>query len=137
VLDAYPEKRYPGVVHKIVPTADRAKATVLTKVAFRERDDRVLPEMSAKVFFLSKEAEPAKAGAAPRLTVPLSAVTTRDDKKIVLLIRDGAIVESPVRIGGVMNDRIEILEGLVQGDRVVLRPDPSLTTGSRVTVAGA
>ena len=55
VLDAYPDQRYPGVVHKIVPTADRAKATVLTKIAFRSRDERVLPEMSAKVLFLSEE----------------------------------------------------------------------------------
>ncbi|HXF99207.1 MAG TPA: efflux RND transporter periplasmic adaptor subunit, partial [Bacteroidota bacterium] len=30
-LDAYPDRRYRGYVHKIVPTADRAKATVLTK----------------------------------------------------------------------------------------------------------
>jgi HlyD family secretion protein len=135
VLDAYPEKRYAGYVHKIVPTADRAKATVMTKVAFRQRDDRVLPEMSAKVFFLSKETTPDEAGAAPKLTIPLSSVTTRDDKKIVLLIRDGFITETPVRLGSVMNDRIEILEGLSQGDRVVVRPDLSLTSGSRVTVA--
>ena len=52
VLDAYPEVRYQGYVSKIVPTADRAKATVLTKVRFKARDERVLPEMSAKVAFL-------------------------------------------------------------------------------------
>ena len=34
-LDAYPEVRYQGYVAKIVPTADRAKATVLVKVAFK------------------------------------------------------------------------------------------------------
>ena len=54
-LDAIPDKRYHGIVHKIVPTADRAKATVLTKVQFLDRDELVLPEMSAKVLFLSKE----------------------------------------------------------------------------------
>src|ERR1041385_8816774 len=44
VLDAYPDVRYPGYVAKIVPTADRAKATVQVKVAFRSYAARVLPE---------------------------------------------------------------------------------------------
>ena len=52
-LDAYPQQRYPGYVTKIVPTADRAKATVLVKIKFRQYDQKVLPEMSAKISFLS------------------------------------------------------------------------------------
>ena len=70
-LDAYPDRRYPGVVHKIVPTADRAKATVMVKVRFLEQDERVLPEMSAKVTFLSAESDEAVAGAPPRLMIPI------------------------------------------------------------------
>ena len=38
----------------IVPTADRTKATVLVKVGFVDNDPRILPEMSAKVAFLSR-----------------------------------------------------------------------------------
>jgi RND family efflux transporter MFP subunit len=136
VLDAYPDRRYPGYVHKIVPTADRAKATVMTKVAFRSMDDRVLPEMSAKVMFLSKEDDGAKAGASPALTVPLPSVTTRQDRKVVLLVRNGIVTETPVTAGEVMGDRIVITEGLAPGDQVVLRPDPSLTTGSKVKPRG-
>ncbi len=132
VLDAYPEKRYAGSVYKIVPTADRAKATVMTKVAFTERDSRVLPEMSAKVTFLSKDSEKSEAGAPSRLTVPASAVVPRNGSWLVLGVRDGKIVETPVRTGGTLGNRIEILEGLVPGDQVVLRPDPSLTPGTKV-----
>jgi RND family efflux transporter MFP subunit len=133
-LDAYPDRRYQGYVHKIVPTADRAKATVLTKVRFKERDDRVLPEMSAKVTFLAKAADTMDTQAAPRLTVPSSAVVKRDGRDIVLLVRDGQVVETPVRVGGNIGDRIVIEEGLAQGDTVVLRPDPSITTGTKVKV---
>ena len=57
VLDANPGKTYQGYVFKIVPTADRSKATVLVKVGFKSYDDRVLPEMSAKVSFLSEQNE--------------------------------------------------------------------------------
>ena len=52
-LDAYPDQRYLGYVTKIVPTADRAKATVLVKIKFKEYDHRVLPEMGAKITFLA------------------------------------------------------------------------------------
>ena len=50
-LDSFPGKTYHGVVSKIVPTVDRAKATVLTKIKFVDRDEHVIPEMSAKVAF--------------------------------------------------------------------------------------
>src|SRR6266516_3649228 len=54
VLTKNADVRYPGSVAMIVPTADRAKATVQVKVAFRSYDARVLPEMSAKVHFLPR-----------------------------------------------------------------------------------
>lgn len=50
-LDSFPGKVYRGTVSKIVPTVDRAKATVQTKIRFTDRDEHVLPEMSARVTF--------------------------------------------------------------------------------------
>jgi HlyD family secretion protein len=134
VLDAYPEIRYQGFVSKIVPTADRAKATVLTKVRFKERDERVLPEMSAKVTFLSKELDKATSTAPPKLTVPLSAVVNRNGADVVLLVREGTLTEMPVKTGERIGARVEIREGVVQGDQVVARPDPTLATGSKIKV---
>ncbi len=133
VLDAYPDQRYPGVVHKIVPTADRAKATVLTKIAFRSRDERVLPEMSAKVLFLSEEPRVKESANIPVLTIPLSSVVERNGKQVVLTVADDAIVETPVVLGAPLADRITVREGLSAGDRIVARPDPSLVAGVRVT----
>jgi len=57
-LDALPEVRLLGEVSRIVPTVDRAKATVLVKVAFVERDPRTLPDMSAKAAFLKQRPPP-------------------------------------------------------------------------------
>ena len=132
MLDAYPDRRYPGVVHKIVPTADRAKATVLTRVRFRERDDRVLPEMSAKVTFLSREQEQKPSDSVPILTVPSSAVVSRDGRSVVLLVRGTTVVEIAVRTGERFGDRIEIREGLTARDLVVINPPPDLRDGAAV-----
>lgn len=134
VLDAYPEIRYQGYVSKIVPTADRAKATVLTKVRFKARDERVLPEMSAKVAFLSKEVDSAAAQQKPVLTVPFSSVASRNGQQVVLLVRDDILSEVPVDVGRRLGDRIEIRTGLMERDRVVLRPTPELASSTKIKV---
>ena len=134
VLDAYPDKRYRGFVHKIVPTADRAKATVLTKVRFREKDERVLPEMSAKITFLDKELDEQSSSAEPILTVPAGSVITREGFAHVLLLRDRTLIETPVKTGQRIGERFEITEGLVPGDRVVRQASPDLTGGTEVKI---
>lgn len=134
VLDAYPDVRYQGYVSKIVPTADRAKATVLTKVRFKSRDERVLPEMSAKVSFLSKETDSAAAQQRPVLTVPFTAVVSRGGRDVVLLVQNDIVTEVPVRTGARLGDRLEIKEGLAERDRVVLRPTQELSSGMKIKV---
>ncbi len=132
-LDAYPQKRYPGFVNKIVPTADRAKATVLTKVRFSERDENVLPEMRAKVNFLNEVQKQNAKNSAPKISVPASAVTTRNGQKIVFVVNNGAVFETAVTLGEAMGGRIEILSGVSSGQKIVLRPSEKLATGAKVT----
>lgn len=131
-LDAYPEKRYNGFVNKVVPTADRAKATVLTKVRFKERDERVLPEMRAKVNFL-KEGKQQAQNSPPKLSVPASAIVTRNGQKVVFVANNDVVTETAVQLGEVMGNRIEIKQGVTAGQKVVLRPAENLSTGTRFT----
>ena len=65
-LDAIPEGPVPRTVDKIVPTADRAKATVLDQSSISGPDELVLPEMSAKVIFLNKEPEKTTENSTPK-----------------------------------------------------------------------
>jgi RND family efflux transporter MFP subunit len=130
-LDAYPDKRYKGTVSKIVPTADRSKATVLTKVRFSERDQRVLPEMSAKINFLGQENE---APGSPVLAVDGAAITQRGDKSVVFLLKERTAVETPVVTGKSMGRMTEIRSGLAQGQSVILNPPAELASGAAVTL---
>jgi HlyD family secretion protein len=133
-LDAIPDRRFAGEVHMIVPTADRTKATVLTKVKFLETDDRILPEMSAKVAFLSK---PMKAGERqPHLIIPKTALVTRQGRSYSFLVTGNRAKLVPITLGVPLNDLVEIKSGLKEGDRVVLNPPASLKDGSRVRVKG-
>lgn len=129
-LDAIPDRRFQGEVHMIVPTADRAKATVMTKVKFLTRDDRILPEMSAKVAFLSRSLE--KGEAKPRLAVGKSALITRNAKSAAFLLQENHVKSVEVSIGEEMGELVEITAGLKEGDRVVVKPPASLKNGDRV-----
>lgn len=133
-LDAFPEKRYRGVVDKIVPTADRAKATVMTKIRFLDLDSRVLPEMSAKVSFLSADAGRRKQDEKPKIVVNSAAVLTRSGKSVVYIVLDNALVERTVQIGERFETMVEIVSGLAPGEKVVVKPAADLKNGMRVTV---
>jgi len=133
VLDAYPDARYPGYVAKIVPTADRAKATVQVKVAFRSYDSRVLPEMSAKVHFLPRPSRVA-VDTQPVLVVPSTAVVERNGRTVVFVVEGGRAVEVPVVVGRQLGSSVAIREGLRPGVQVVDSVSASLRGGAKVTV---
>ena len=132
-LDAYPQQRYPGYVTKIVPTADRAKATVLVKIKFRQYDQKVLPEMSAKIAFLPAGTGSSAAEMKALLTVPAAAVATRDGRSVVYQIRDEHAVEVPVTVGQKLAGLVEIKSGLKDGDKVIGKVGDQLKDGAKVT----
>ena len=132
-LDAVPEKQYRGIVHMIVPTADRSKATVLTKVDFLDRDARVLPEMSLKVQFLKDSTVVDSSG--PKLTVPAAAVVSKNGSKVVFVVEGDHVVETPVTLGEAVGNGLEVKSGLKDGDKVVLSPANKLRSGSKVKAA--
>lgn len=133
-LDAYPEQRYEGFVTKIVPTADRAKATVLVKVGFNSYDSRVLPEMSAKVLFLTKPSDVATQNVRPFLTVPSAAVVDRDGRKVVFLVRENLATEIVVSTGRQVGSLVEITSGLNAGDKVIDKVTHEINPGVKVKV---
>ena len=131
-LDALPESRFQGVVHMIVPTADRSKATVMVKVRFIDKDPRILPEMSAKVAFLSRAVKPEEMK--PRTVVNSNAVIIHKDKNFVFLVKNNRAVETPVTTGEKLGDMIEVLNGVKAGDKVVLKPVDKLRDGKRIKI---
>ncbi|MDZ7589830.1 MAG: efflux RND transporter periplasmic adaptor subunit [Rubrivivax sp.] len=135
-LDALPETRFRGSVVRIVPTVDRAKATVMTKVRFDQLDPRVLPEMSAKVVFLKQR--PTEADLQPVLAVNPRTVVQREGRPVVLRIANGEVLEAvPVTPGRTLGDLLEVQGGaLKSGEQLVLTPGNELQSGARVAVAG-
>jgi RND family efflux transporter MFP subunit len=133
VLDALPDTRFRGSISRMVPTIDRAKATVMTKVKFDEIDPRILPEMSAKVSFLSQEVTPEQQK--PLVGVKADAIVERDGRKVIFVVRNDRAVAVPVTPGIKVGDVTAIAGDVKSGEKAVASPPPSLASDALVKVA--
>ena len=132
-LDALADMRFRGEVHAIVPTVDRSKATVLVKVRFLDKDSRMLPDMSAKVSFLSRNLKPEELK--PRIAVSQAALINRGNQNAVFLLRGNHVQQTSLQLGKKLGDMMEVTEGLKPGDRVVINPPKGLKDGSKIKIA--
>ena len=150
MLDALPGVRFMGEVGGLVPTVDRAKATVTTKIRFQKLDERILPEMSAKVNFLAKPI--TVADQQPVLAVPPKALHEVDGRTVLWRVKahaaEGASAQSlqveavAVKAGRMLGDvrEVQAAEGaassaLKAGDQIVTQADRSLKPGQSVKPA--
>jgi HlyD family secretion protein len=130
-LDAFPDLRMPGKVSRTVPTVDRSKATLLVKIEFVERDPRVLPDMSAKVSFLTRSLTETEKK--PVTAVQAAAVTKRDGKDVVFLIEENITKQTAVTVAGKIGDLVQV-SGVKPGDKVVITPNEKLKDGAAVAI---
>ncbi|MFY2762908.1 efflux RND transporter periplasmic adaptor subunit [Arenimonas sp. MALMAid1274] len=135
VLNAYPDWRIPAEVIAIVPTADRSKATVKVRIAFKEKDERVVPDMGVRVSFL-QDAAPARPDAplVVGVTVPAEAIVQRDGKTVLFVVRDDRASLRDVDAADARDGRRRITRGVAVGEQVVLSPPTTLADQAKVTV---
>jgi HlyD family secretion protein len=134
-LNAYPDWTIPAEVIAVIPTADRSKATVTVRVGLKVKDARVVPEMGARVAFLSPTPFAPAAGASRSVTVPFDAVETEEDgQPVVYVIDEGQAHRRAVRLGA-RTTRGQILEaGVSPGEAVALGAEGRLHDGAGVRV---
>jgi RND family efflux transporter MFP subunit len=134
-LNAYPDWEIPAQVIAVIPTADRSKATVTVRVGFKVRDPRIVPEMGARVSFLSPVT--AASSAAPEqkgVLVPPEAVKGADPG-VVFVIADGKAERRAVRLGARQSQGQVLLSGVRSGEEVAVTNVDKLDDGTRIRVA--
>jgi HlyD family secretion protein len=142
VTDAYPDKKYQGVVDLISPEANRQKATVQVRVKVLDPDDLLKPDMNATVSFLGTRNSATAQGSAttigsverPPIRVPATAV--RDGA--VFVVENGKAAKRAVAImKTVGGEDVEVRQGLIGGEDLIISPPESLQDGNRVIVQDA
>lgn len=138
VLNAYPDWTIPAEVIAIVPTADRSKATVKVRIAFLQRDERIVPDMGVRVSFLEQAPAPS-ATAAPVISgvsIADEAVVERDGRTVVFVVGEGKARLREVQVEAARSGKRRVTRGLAVGEQVVLSPPENLRDGNTVRSEG-
>ena len=132
-LNAYPEWDINSEVIAIIHTADRNKATVKVRIGLLEKDQRVLPDMGAKVSFL-KEQPNTKSVVLKGVIVPSTSVIKEGASSFVFLIKNGIIVKTKVQVESTSANYARIINGIKNGDSVVVNSNNGLQDGQEVVI---
>jgi len=115
-LNAYPDWVIPAHVIAIIPTADRAKATVRVRVGLDEEDPRILPQMGVRVAFLTPDEAPQTQTVRQAVAVPAQAVDAKGDTGTIFVVNGNTVERRAVRLGGQLPDgRRIVLSGINPG----------------------
>jgi RND family efflux transporter MFP subunit len=132
-LNAYPNWDISSEVIAIIPTADRNKATVKVRIGLLEKDERVLPDMGAKVSFLKEQVTEAPEEI-NGVMIPSSAIIKEDDLSYVFVIKNGLIIKTKIAVGSSSSNFSRLIDGVEVGDNVVTDPNNELQNGQEVLI---
>lgn len=130
-VDAFPGRKWRGVLRQIIPTADRAKATVQVKVKILDPGERLLPEMSATVSFLESRRSDAELQEPPKFWLPAAAIASG---RVAVVDDKGRVSLRNVVTGETRDGRVEVKEGLKSGERIASDKIDQLKDGQVVRV---
>jgi HlyD family secretion protein len=128
--DAFPDRKYDGFIKEISPEANRQKATVQIKVKVTKPDDYLRPEMNASVAFVADRKADADVNAITKPVVIVPSGAVRDSAVFVVL--DGKAVKRVIKPGATSAQGVQVDEGLIGGEDLIVNPPASLKDGDRV-----
>lgn len=117
-VDTYSDTDFEATVTAINPKAELQNSVVnyVVVLDFEGQEGRILrPEMTAHVRLQLEERENV-------LTAPRTALRRQNGRPMVVVERDGSWVEQPVRTGWRTDQRVEIVDGVREGDLIQLNP---------------
>jgi multidrug efflux pump subunit AcrA (membrane-fusion protein) len=134
-ISGAPGLRFPVQVREVAQVADPVTQTFKVRVAMRAPTEaRILPGMTATVTLTYRRASVLGS----RTLIPVEAVarTPAGEQVAWVLGADQAVSPRPVKLGAAAGGRVEVLDGLQPGDRLVVAGVRFLREGMRVRDLG-
>ncbi len=127
--DAYPDRKYNGVLTEVAPEANRQKATVQVKVQIQNADGYLRPDMNATVQFISDA--PASTEPTRGVLIPAKAIHSDGRRQYVLVAYEGRAIARDIRVITQRSDGT-VVDGLTGGEDLILDAPPTVKDGSRI-----
>ena len=124
-VDAYPKESFLGRVVKVAPAVDPRSRKLKVELEIENKDHRLKPGMFADVEIIYNEHSNV-------LVVPRISVLQREGEEILFTVDDNRAKLRVVKTGISDEERIEIVEGLTEGESVVVEGNYGLIDGAKV-----
>ncbi len=125
-FDGILNKEYNGKVTEVARVGISSAGVVNFTVTIEllDGDENVLPGMTAAVNIIVSEIENV-------LIIPNRAVRIKDGQRVVYVLEDGAVLPTsvPITIGAISDLQSEVIDGVNEGDVIVLNPPAEIPTG--------
>ncbi|MBI4776132.1 MAG: efflux RND transporter periplasmic adaptor subunit [Deltaproteobacteria bacterium] len=128
-LDAYPDGVLKGRVERVYPYLDPRLRTRTMEIVL-DKSVHLLPGMFARLRVLLKTVSEA-------VVVPSEALVLTPKGRVVFVVEDGKAIGRPVETGIEEGNRIQIIAGVVPGDKVVVAGNEKLKDGAAVSLSGS
>lgn len=125
-VSAYPKVSFQGKINFIGAAVREASRDLLVEAAVDNQDGRLKPGLFAEARLIT--------GDEKAVAVPAAALRIEGTRRKLFIIRKDQLEERLVEIGETREDWIEIRQGLVDGESVVLNPNESAADGAPVVL---
>ena len=126
-VEAYPDLVFNATVTRVSPVVDTTSRTKEVILHFDERDSRVNAGMFGKIKLYTKDY-------AGEVVMPGDALVSLNDVLYAYVVKEGGetVERRKVKTGESVDGMIQILEGISEGEKVVVQGQTSLNDGSKI-----
>jgi RND family efflux transporter MFP subunit len=124
-MAAFPGKEFKGRVHIIYPSLEEKTRTLMVEALVPNQDGFLKPGLFAKVVLFT-------AGAGETVVAPVTALLYEAENVKVFVVEGDRAQERPVKLGSKYGEVMEIVQGLKQGERLVVAGQQNLSSGVKV-----
>lgn len=122
---AYPDRNFAGTIARISPSVSATARTLVVEAEVQNSEGLLKPGQFATVRITQSKPEPA-------VMIPVKAVKTVGDANSVFVIKEGIAREQFVQLGLLENDMIQVKQGIIEGEMVVVGNLGALSDGVMV-----
>ena len=127
-VDAFPTSEFKGGVTTIYPSLEEKTRTLLVEALIPNADESLKPGFFAKVVLYTGQPKET-------VVIPVTALLYEESKIRIFVEEQSRAKEKVVKVGGKYGEGMEIMEGLQEGEKVVVAGQQNLSEGVKVNVA--
>jgi len=129
-VDAFPDREFKGKVSIIYPSLDEKTRTIMVEALVPNPNEVLKPGLYAKVILYTGEAKDT-------IVVPVTSLLYEAEKVRVFVVEGDRAKERNIKLGSKYGELMEIVEGIKEGEKVVVAGQQTLSEGAKVAVQKA